>query len=77
MPAQLEADQVVLLVLRRRAAHTVFTHLFQFQRIRVVGRRPDRARPAVSAERRGDVRLRDIGIDDAGCAREIGVVRAL
>src|ERR1700675_2663664 len=76
MPAELEADEVVLLVVGQRAADAVFTHLFLLQLIRVRGRRPDRLRPPVHADRGIDVRLRDVGIQDAGRAHDVGVVRA-
>ena len=44
---ELELDQVVLLVVGRAAAHAVLAHLPDLQLVRVLGRRPDRARPAV------------------------------
>src|SRR5439155_27234383 len=47
MTAELEADQVVLLVIVQGAADAVFTHLFPFQVVRVRGRRPSRLRPSV------------------------------
>src|SRR5512146_1365024 len=77
MPAELEADQVVLLIVGAPSTDAVFTHLSHFQLVRVRGRRPDRLRPAANADRGLDVRLRDVGVEHAGRARWIGVIRRL
>src|SRR2546423_5896297 len=77
MTAELEADQVVLLVVGERAADAVFTHLFAFQVVRVRRRRPDGLGPSVLADGRGDVLLSDVRVEDAGRARNVGAVRAL
>ena len=42
---------------------------FRLEGVRVRDRRPDRARPAVAADRRRDVRLRDRGVEHAGRER--------
>ena len=52
--AELEADQVVLLERRRRAAEPVLPEPLRLERVRVRDGRPDGARPAVTADRRGD-----------------------
>src|SRR5262245_11686676 len=69
MPAELEADEVVLLVARQAAVEAVLDQLLPLQPGRVVGGRPDRTRPPVDADRLPDGRLRDIGIEHAGRER--------
>jgi len=69
---ELERDQMILLVAGRAAPDAVLAHLPDLQVVGVVGRRPDRARPAAHADRRPDRRLGDIGVDDAGRARPAG-----
>src|SRR5690348_9368820 len=49
--AELETDQVVLLIVRQRARLAVLPHLLPLQVVRVVGRRADRPRPALAADR--------------------------
>jgi hypothetical protein len=70
--AELETDQVVLLVCGRRAVLVVHPHLLALERVRVVDGRTDRARPAALADRRADRRLRHRGIQHARRADGIG-----
>ncbi len=68
--ANLEADQVILLVRRRRAVQSVRAHLRQLQLVRVVDRRTNRRRPAAYADGRADRRLRDVRVENARHARQ-------
>jgi hypothetical protein len=61
--AELEADQMILLVVRRRAGEAVQRHLLELELRRVARRRADRSRPAVHADRAADRRLRDVGVE--------------
>jgi hypothetical protein len=61
--AELEADQVILLVVRRRAGESVQRHLLELELRRVARGRADRPRPAVHADRAPDRRLRDVGVE--------------
>src|SRR3954471_21012522 len=58
--AELEADQVILLVRRRRPAQPVLTEPSTLEVIRVGNGRPDRACPAAPADRRSDRRRGDV-----------------
>src|SRR5579884_3076322 len=54
MAAELEADQMILLVVVRRARPAVLAHLHELQRAGVARRRPDGLRPALPADGRPD-----------------------
>ena len=60
---------MVLLECRRRAPEPVLPEPFRLEGVRVRDRRPDRARPAVTADRRGDGGLRDRRVEHAGSER--------
>src|SRR5581483_10606469 len=66
--ADLEADQMVFLVRRRRPAQPVRAHLLLLQLVRVLDRRTDRLGPAGAADRRADVPLRHPRVRHSGHA---------
>jgi hypothetical protein len=70
--AELEADQVILLVIVRAAGRAVLPQLPQLQLVRVAGRGPHRLRPAAHADRRADRRLRDVGVQHARRPHRVG-----
>src|SRR5581483_7883482 len=63
--AELETDEMVLLIVGRAAALSVGAHLLDLQRVRVLHGRADGPRPAVDADGGADVRLRDVRVEDA------------
>src|SRR5947209_6540660 len=71
MAAELETDQVVLLIVGGRAAHPVLAHLTDLQLGRIAGRGPDRPRPALDADGLADVGLRDLRVDHAWCTNRV------
>src|SRR5205085_5088219 len=70
--AELETDEVILLVLRQRADLAVLPHLLPLELVRVGARRADRRRPAVATDRGADARLRHVRVENAGRAHGIG-----
>src|SRR6185437_10688072 len=69
---EFEADQVILLEVGERAGLAVLPHLPALERVRVVDRRADRRRPAVTADRRADVRLRHARVENSRRAYWVG-----
>src|SRR5712691_10952436 len=61
--AELEADEVVLLVGMRAAALAVRAHLPELELTRVARGRPDRPCPARDADRPADRRLGHVGVE--------------
>jgi hypothetical protein len=73
--AELEADEVILLVVGRRTGEAVQRHLLELELGRVARGRADRPRPTVHADRALDRRLRHVRVERArrqGRVREDG-----
>lgn len=71
--AELQRHEVVLLVVTRIPVGVAVLHDLRELERRGIGRRwPGRRRPAALADRRGDVRLVDAGIDCAGTQPGVG-----
>src|SRR5215218_8886248 len=75
MATELEADQVILLVVGRLSAAVVRLHARDLERVRVIRRRAHGLRPALPADRLVDRILRDVRARDARGDRPAGTLR--
>src|SRR6266511_5833567 len=73
--AELEADQMVLLVVGGGAAAPIRLHLLDLELARVARWRPDRPRPALTTDRLADRGLRNAGVRDARGQRPVRALR--